>query len=224
LPGGCALTSEHVLDAGCTRIAVECAASGIETRRTQTKAGNWLANGVDMRLWRRVAGRVYDQAARAASLGLLAAFGAGVSSSAYADWCSGGLWVDAMIASYHVHPKQSFEDVNPGLGVECWLNGQWALTAGGFRNSLSRPSWYGGGVWAPEFVHWGFMRLAVIGGIISGYNYGRWGIGHNGTIGPVAAPILMVEYKRVGVNFIVVPPIPSDNLPFTIGFQLKVGF
>jgi hypothetical protein len=34
----------------------------------------------------------------------------------------------------------------------------------------------------------------------------------------------MATYTRVGVNFILVPPIPSDNLPFTIGFQLKVGF
>ncbi|HTI17591.1 MAG TPA: hypothetical protein VL598_08000 [Trinickia sp.] len=141
-----------------------------------------------------------------------------------ADWCSGGIWIDAMIGSYHVHPKQSFEDVNPGLGAECWLNDRWAVTAGGYRNSLSRPSWYAGGVWSPEFLHWGIVRLAAMGGIISGYNYGQWGIGANHTIGPVAAPILMVEYKRVGANFIVVPPIPSDNLPFTIGFQVKARF
>jgi hypothetical protein len=43
-------------------------------------------------------------------------------------------------------------------------------------------------------------------------------------VGPVAAPIIMTEYKRVGMNFIIVPPIPSDNLPFTIGFQLRVKF
>jgi hypothetical protein len=35
---------------------------------------------------------------------------------------------------------------------------------------------------------------------------------------------VMVAYKRVGVNFIVIPPIPSDDLPFTIGFQLRVRF
>ena len=141
-----------------------------------------------------------------------------------ADWCGGGVWVDAMIGSHHIHPKQSFEDFNPGLGVECWLNGQWAVTAGGFRNSLAHPSWYGGGVWAPEFAHWGFVRLAVMGGLISGYNYGNRGFGHDHSIGPVAAPIIMTTYKRVGMNFIIVPPIPSDNLPFTIGFQLKVKF
>lgn len=143
-----------------------------------------------------------------------------------ADWCQGGVWVDAMLGSYHIHPDKNtdFEQFNPGLGVECWLNGEWAVTGGGFRNSLRRPSYYGGGVWAPEFAHAGFIRLAVMGGIISGYNYGNWGLGRNHTIGPVVAPIVMVEYKRVGANFIVIPPIPSDNLPFTIGFQVKVKF
>jgi len=70
----------------------------------------------------------------------------------------------------------------------------------------------------------GFVRLAVMGGLISGYNYGSYGFGHDHSIGPVAAPIVIVTYKRVGMNFILVPPIPSDNLPFTIGFQLKLGF
>jgi hypothetical protein len=147
-----------------------------------------------------------------------------ISSAHAADWCGGGVWVDTMLGSYHIHPDKDFEQFNPGLGVECWLNNQWAVTAGGFRNSLRRPSYYGGGVWAPEFAHWGFVRIAVIGGIISGYNYGDWGLGRNHTIGPVAAPILMVDYKRVGANFIVIPPIPSDDLPFTVGFQLKFKF
>jgi len=141
-----------------------------------------------------------------------------------ANWCSSGLWVDAMVGSYHIHPDKDFEQFNPGLGIECWPGDTWALTAGGFRNSLRRPSYYGGAVWAPEFLHWGFVRLAAMGGIISGYNYGNWGLGRNHTIGPVAAPIVMVAYKRVGVNFIVIPPIPSDDLPFTIGFQLRVKF
>jgi hypothetical protein len=157
----------------------------------------------------------------------MAALAVGLAaSSAYAEWCGGGVWVDAMFASYHIDPDPDthLERFNPGLGVECWLNSQWALTAGGFRNSLRRPSYYGGGVWAPEFAHWGFVRLAVMGGIISGYNYNDWGLGHNHSIGPVAAPIVMTEYKRVGMNFIVIPPIPSEDLPFTIGFQLRVKF
>ncbi|WP_407672076.1 hypothetical protein [Paraburkholderia acidisoli] len=163
------------------------------------------------------------RAVAAALLGSLLMLGAAPSAQA-ADWCSSGVWVDAMVASYHINPDKDFEQFNPGLGVECWINDQWAVTGGGFRNSLRRPSWYAGGVWAPEFLHWGFVRLAAMGGIISGYNYGNWGLGRNHTIGPVAAPLVMVAYKRVGINFIVVPPIPSDDLPFTIGFQLRFKF
>ncbi|CAD6549464.1 hypothetical protein [Paraburkholderia metrosideri] len=149
------------------------------------------------------------------------------ASAAHADnWCGGGIWVDAMLGSYHIDPdpNTNFNEFNPGLGVECWFNNQWAVTVGGFRNSLRRPSYYGGGVWAPEFAHWGIVRIAAMGGIISGYNYGNWGLGHNHSVGPVVAPIVMLDYKRVGANFIVIPPIPSDNLPFTIGFQVKVKF
>jgi len=98
------------------------------------------------------------------------------------------------------------------------------VTAGYFRNSLSKPSFYGGGIWAPEFLHWGFFRLAAMGGLISGYDYGRWGIGHDHMVGPVAAPLVMLAYKRVGANLILIPPIPSSDLPFTIGFQVKVRF
>jgi len=143
-----------------------------------------------------------------------------------ADWCGAGRWVDAMVASYHIDPdaNTNFEEFNPGLGIECWPSDQWGVTVGGFRNSLRRPSWYGGAVWAPEFLHWGFVRLAAMGGIISGYNYGNWGLGRHHSIGPVVAPVLMVAYRRVGMNVIVVPPIPSDNLPFTLGFQLKFRF
>jgi hypothetical protein len=138
--------------------------------------------------------------------------------------CDNGVWVDAMIGSHHVHPDKDFEQFNPGIGVECWVAPQWIATAGYFRNSLSKPSFYGGGVWAPEFAHWGFVRLAVMGGVISGYNYGKWSIGHNSNVGPVAAPLIMAEYKHIGANIILIPPIPSSDLPFTIGFQLRVRF
>ncbi|SAK97996.1 hypothetical protein [Caballeronia ptereochthonis] len=144
--------------------------------------------------------------------------------AAHASWCGDGLWIDAMIGSHHLHPDKDFKQFNPGIGVECWVAPQWALTGGYFRNSLSKPSFYGGGVWAPEFLHWHFIRLAAMGGLISGYDYGSWGIGHNHTVGPVAAPLIMLDYKRVGANIILIPPIPSNDLPFTIGFMLRVKF
>ncbi|MEJ2768784.1 hypothetical protein [Mycetohabitans sp. B46] len=143
---------------------------------------------------------------------------------AHASWCEHGVWVDAMLGSYHIDPDPSkhFEPFNPGIGVECYFSPQWGATAGYFRNSIRRPSFYGGAIWAPEFVHWGGFRVAAMGGMISGYHYGRWGIGHHRTVGPVLAPVLMTNFKRVGTNFILIPPIPSEKLPFTVGFQVKI--
>ncbi len=77
---------------------------------------------------------------------------------------------------------------------------------------------------APEFVHWGFIRLAVMGGIISGYNYGDWGLGRNHTVGPVAAPLVMLEYKRVGANFILIRRSLRMICRLRWGFQVKVKF
>jgi hypothetical protein len=36
--------------------------------------------------------------------------------------------------------------------------------------------------------------------------------------------VIMAEYKRVGANIILIPPIPSSDLPFTLALQLKVKF
>jgi hypothetical protein len=156
---------------------------------------------------------------------VLAAVAFGASSQAQAaDWCGGGLWVDGMVASYHINPKEHFNEFNPGLGAECWLNNNWAITAGGFRNSLDRPSWYGGGLWSPDFLTWSYVRVGVMAGVISGYNYGVWGWGGNHSVGPVVAPIVMTQYGKFGINFILIPPIPSDNLPATIGFMLRYKF
>jgi hypothetical protein len=166
----------------------------------------------------------FGRSTRACAVTLCAAAAWLVAAPAYAGWCDQGLWADAMVGSYHINPDPSkhLEQFNPGIGAECYFTSEWAATAGYFRNSLSRPSFYGGAVWAPEFVHWGWFRVAAMGGLISGYNYGRWGIGHNRSVGPVLAPVLMTNFGRVGANFILIPPIPSEKLPFTIGFQLKI--
>jgi hypothetical protein len=86
--------------------------------------------------------------------------------------CKDGWWADFMLGSYHIHPYKHFDEVNPGVGAECWFTSQWAASAGYFRNSLERPSFYAGALYAPRFLHWGWFRLSLMGGIISGYNYG----------------------------------------------------
>jgi hypothetical protein len=136
--------------------------------------------------------------------------------------CPQGWFADAMLGAYHVHPYKHFDDVDPGVGLECSFTSQWAATSGYFRNSLERPSFYGGAIYTPEFAHWQWFRLGLMGGIISGYNYGKFGIGpSNSSVGPLLAPAAFARVGRFGMNFILIPPIPADNLPFTVGFQAK---
>ena len=142
-----------------------------------------------------------------------------------ATTCPQGWFADVMLGAYHVHPYKHFDDFDPGIGVECSVTSQWPASAGYFRNSLNRPSFYGGAIYTPEFAHWNWFRLGLMGGIISGYNYGRFGIGpSNSTVGPLLAPAAFTRFGRFGVNFILIPPIPADNLPFTVGFQAKYRF
>jgi hypothetical protein len=151
--------------------------------------------------------------------------GAGSIGRAHAaDPCPAGWWADAMLGSHHIHPYRDFDEFNPGIGVECSVTSQWAASAGYFRNSLNRPSFYAGAVYTPEFAHWGWFRLGLMGGLISGYNYGRWGIGPNDSTGPVLAPTVITRFGRFAVNLILIPPISEDRLPFTIGFQAKYKF
>jgi hypothetical protein len=138
--------------------------------------------------------------------------------------CPDGWWADAMVGSHHIHPDRHFETFNPGVGVECSVTPQWAASFGYFRNSLNRPSFYGGAVYAPEFAHWRWFRLGAMGGIISGYNFGRYGVGPNDGTGLVLAPTAITRFGRFGANFILIPPIHADNLPFTVALQAKYRF
>jgi hypothetical protein len=138
--------------------------------------------------------------------------------------CPAGWWADLMIGSHHIHPARHFDDFNPGVGLECSINRQWAAAGGYFRNSLDRPSFYAGALITPELTDWRWIRLGAVAGIISGYNYGRFGVGGDHRTGPLFAPVAITQFGRFGVNFILVPPIRQSNTPFTLGFQARYRF
>lgn len=141
-----------------------------------------------------------------------------------ADPCPGGWWADFMIGSHHIHPYRHFDDFNPGLGFECSIRPQWAASVGYFRNSLDRPSFYAGAVFTPAVAHWKWFSLGAMGGVISGYNFGRFGVGSKNRTGAVFAPTAITQFGGFGMNFILIPPIRENNLPFTVGFQAKFRF
>lgn len=168
----------------------------------------------------RHAGRAAPRLWRA-SVAMLASCWAAASALG-GEACPYGTWADLMIGSHHINPDRHFEDFNPGAGVECGVRPEWTASAGYFRNSLLRPSFYGGAVYTPASLNWGAARLGLMGGVISGYNYGRFGVGENHRTGLVLTPSAILDFGRVGANLIVVPPISADHLPLTIGLQLRI--
>jgi hypothetical protein len=154
-------------------------------------------------------------------IALPAALFLGSNCAPAAELCPMGLWADFMVGSHHIRPDRYFDDFNPGAGIECSVSTTWAAAFGYFRNSLDRPSFYGGALYTPEYAHWSWFRLGAMGGIITGYNYGQIGLGAGNRTGPVLAPTAITQFGRFGANFILIPPIREDHLPFTIGLQVK---
>lgn len=160
----------------------------------------------------------------AAGLIFMCVCAAGAAAAPARDLCPGGAWVDAMLGAYHIHPDRYFDDFDPGIGGECGIKPGWALAAGYFRNSVLRPSWYGGAIYTPQIAHWRWVRLGAMAGIISGYNFGSFGFGSKNHTGPILAPTAIVGGERLAANVILIPPIAADHLPLTIGLQAKYRF
>ncbi len=150
-----------------------------------------------------------------------AAAAEGTDTGSGTGLCPYGITADLMLGAYHIHPDRKFDDFDPGIGIGCGVKGEWAATAGYFRNSVWRPSFYGGVVYTPERLHWDWFRVGLLGGVISGYNFGSVGFGSKDRTGFILVPSAIVGRGRWSANFILVPPIPADHVPLTVGLQVK---
>ena len=124
-------------------------------------------------------------------------------------------WLTIPIASWHAERerekgKGSYEQTNPGLGLEYVLNEKWRLGAGMYRSSIRTDAGYVGAVYLP----WNPIRHTRIGasvGMVSGYE---------GNLIPLLIPTVVIEGKRWGVNLLVVPPTGTTGSG-GVGLQLK---
>jgi hypothetical protein len=128
------------------------------------------------------------------------------------------IWLNAGSYSRHFDRDKNFRENNTGFGAEIWLERDHALMGGTFINSDAVRSHYVAYQWRP--LHWqpGGTRIAagITLGAFDGYPRNR-----NGGWFPAALPVLSMEYKMVGVNFLFVPTIP-DRLDGAIAMQLKL--
>lgn len=130
-------------------------------------------------------------------------------------------WGNINIGSRHfgsedefLGPGESFNEFNPGIGVEVQWQPRHALTAGYFRNSVDENSLYALYHYTPLQLG-RYLRVGGLVGAVTGYP------GYNGGgIAPAGGLVAKIEGKRIGVNLIFLPEI-NDVTPNTLGLQFK---
>ena len=124
-------------------------------------------------------------------------------------------WLTVSLASYHFKEREenkgSYEQTNPGLGIEHVLNDRWRLGAGTYRSSIRTDASYVGAIYIPSYLQSAYWRLGLAMGVVSGYE---------SNLTPLVVPTLMVEGKKWGANILFVPPVQKTN-GGGLGFQLK---
>ena len=124
------------------------------------------------------------------------------------------LWVNPGLYSLHFQRDKGLNDNNIGIGAEYRYSTVSAITAGVIDNSDRKASRYAGWYWQPLAL--GPVRLGGVAGAMDGYPKYR-----DGGWFPVLLPAASVEYKRVGLNVLVIPTY-KDRLYGAISFQLKL--
>ncbi|MCK6387602.1 MAG: hypothetical protein L6Q65_08360 [Zoogloea sp.] len=117
-------------------------------------------------------------------------------------------WITVSGLSHHFQPdRRNWREANPGAGFEREFDGTpWVATAGYFRNSYDRNTFYVGGRWMPLAA--GPFRFGAFGLVATGYP------------SPVLVlPTVSAQVGRVGANLLAVPNLPGYS--GYLGLQLR---
>lgn len=126
------------------------------------------------------------------------------------------VWLSAGLLSYHFDRSKNYRELNYGIGGEAIYSSDHAFMAGIVNNSESHTTKYVGYQYRP--LHWKPYGVDVSAGLaislLDGYpsqNNGGW------FIAPL--PMVSVEGKRFGVNFILIPNVKHGA---AVAMQLKM--
>ena len=112
---------------------------------------------------------------------------------------------------------ESFNEFNPGIGVELQWQPRHAIAAGYFLNSVDEDSLYALYHYTPLQLG-PFVRVGGMLGVVTGYP------GYNdGGLAPGGGFIAKIEGQRFGANLIFLPKI-SGVTPNTLRLQFKLRF
>ncbi len=117
-------------------------------------------------------------------------------------------WLTLSGLSHHFQPdRRDWREVNPGAGLEREFTGTpWTASAGYFRNSYDRNTFYLGSRWMPLAA--GPFRFGAFGLLATGYP------------SPVLVlPAVSAQIGRIGANLIALPNLPGYS--GYLGLQLR---
>ncbi len=124
------------------------------------------------------------------------------------------VWLNAGFLSYHFNHAAHYNAQNWGFGADFRVSEDFTLSAGEYRNSMRYHSTYATVSWQP--LHLGPIRIGAAVGAVRGYpdvNNGGWS--------PMVAPVISVEFGRVGANLIYVPTM-RGKVDGCISLQIKI--
>ena len=130
------------------------------------------------------------------------------------DWGLENWGVQFNIASYHPNTSEDYNEFNPGIGLEYYLE-HFFLTAGYFYNSLDKNSFYAG--IGKEFA-WGTHLSFGVGGtagVVTGYESGQ-----EPTL--AALPYLFITKDRLTLKAYYIPEVgrvDDDAIGFAIHYK-----
>ena len=128
------------------------------------------------------------------------------------------LWINVGAHSEHFGKKagtRDFNDNNLGLGIEYRTSTTYAYTLGYYNNSLDHPTHYAGVFYQP--LQWCYARFGAVVGLMDGYPEMN-----NGNYFLAAIPAVSVEYKRIGMNLLFIPPMPQIVSAVAIQIKFKL--
>lgn len=133
-------------------------------------------------------------------------------------------WGNLNLASKHFGSErkflsegESFNEFNPGIGIEVQWQPRHAVAVGYYLNSVDEDSLYALYQYTPLALG-RFVRVGGMVGVVTGYP------GYNdGGLAPGGGLVAKIEGERFGANLVFLPEI-SDITPNTLGLQLKYRF
>lgn len=124
------------------------------------------------------------------------------------------LWVTSGFVSKHLKAPdagKTYNERNPGLGLEYSLSPTWAVSGGFYKNSWYRRSQYLQAVWTP--AEFGPVKLGIAMGVVNGYP-----LVNKGGYFPTLLPVLSFGY----VNLTYVPSVMENSGAVALQFKVQI--